>query len=55
MKKVIHTGLPEFGRPTEHATMGGGHLCTTAIPLKGDGLFETDNAERQIELALTGW
>jgi 2-iminobutanoate/2-iminopropanoate deaminase len=52
MKKVIHTGLPEFGRPTEHATMGGGHLRTTAVPLKSDGSFEIGDAERQIELAI---
>jgi hypothetical protein len=33
MKTVIHTGLPEFGRPSEHV-MGGGHLCTTAVTAK---------------------
>ena len=52
MKKVIHTGLPEFGRPAEHATMGGGHLRTTAVPLKSDGTFETGGARDQIELAI---
>lgn len=52
MKRVVHTGLPEFGRPTEHATMGGGHLRTTAVPLKSDGTFETGDARRQIDLAL---
>jgi len=52
MKRVVHTGLPEFGRPTEHATMGGGHLRTTAVPLRSDGSFETGDARDQIELAL---
>lgn len=52
MKKVVHTGLPEFGRPTEHATMGGGHLRTTAVPLKSDGTFEIGDARSQIELAI---
>jgi len=53
VKNVIHTGLPEFGRPTEHATMGGGHLRTTAVPLKGDGTFETGDPRTQIDLALS--
>ena len=52
MKKVIHTGLPEFGRPTEHATMGGGHLRTTAVPLRSDGKFETGAPRDQIEMAI---
>src|SRR4051812_15984383 len=52
MKRVVYTGLPEFGRPTEHATMGGGHLRATAVPLKSDGTFETGDPRRQIELAL---
>ena len=37
MKRVVHTGLPEFGRPTEHAVMADGHLRTTAVPLEMDG------------------
>ncbi len=53
MMQVVDTGLPEFGRPTEHATMGDGHLRTTAIPLKADGTFETGEAHLQIELALS--
>ena len=52
MKQIVHTGLPEFGRPTEHATMAAGHLRTTAVPLKDDGTFETGEARLQIELAL---
>ena len=40
MKRVVHTGLPEFGRPTEHAVMADGHLRATAVPLKMDGTFE---------------
>lgn len=52
MKHVVATGLPEFGRPTEHATMGGGHLRTTAVPLKSDGTFETGDPALQIALAL---
>lgn len=53
MKRVIDTGLPEFGRPTSHATAGGGHLRTTAVPLKEDGTFETGDARAQIEVALS--
>jgi enamine deaminase RidA (YjgF/YER057c/UK114 family) len=52
MKRVVHTGLPEFGRPTEHAVMADGHLRTTAVPLKMDGTFETGDARSQIALAL---
>ena len=52
MKSVVHTGLPEFGRPTEHAVMADGHLRTTAVPLKMDGTFETGDARSQIALAL---
>src|SRR5687767_6847712 len=52
MKRVIDTGLPEFGRPTSHATAGGGHLRTTAVPLRPDGTFETGDGKLQIELAL---
>lgn len=52
MKQVVDTGLPEFGRPTSHATIGGGHLRTTAVPLKQDGTFETGDARLQIDLAL---
>jgi enamine deaminase RidA (YjgF/YER057c/UK114 family) len=52
MKRIIDTGLPEFGRPTSHATAGGGHLRTTAVPLKEDGTFETGHPRGQIELAL---
>ena len=52
MKRVVHTGLPEFGRPTEHAVMANGHLRTTAVPLKMDGTFETGDARSQIALAL---
>jgi enamine deaminase RidA (YjgF/YER057c/UK114 family) len=52
MKRVIDTGLPEFGRPTSHAVVGGGHLRTTAVPLKSDGTFETGDAKIQIDLAL---
>ncbi len=52
MKTVVHTGLPEFGRPTEHAVMADGHLRTTAVPLKMDGTFETGDARSQIALAL---
>lgn len=52
MKRVVDTGLPEFGRPTEHATMGGGHLRTVAVPLKSDGTFETGDVREQIELSL---
>ena len=51
MKRVVHTGLPEFGRPTEHAVMADGHLRTTAVPLKTDGTFETGGARSQIALA----
>jgi 2-iminobutanoate/2-iminopropanoate deaminase len=53
MKRVVETGLPEFGRPTSHATIGGGHLRTTAVPLKQDGTFETGEASVQIELAVS--
>jgi enamine deaminase RidA (YjgF/YER057c/UK114 family) len=52
MKRVVHTGLPEFGRPTEHAVMANGHLRTTAVPLKMDGTFETGAGRSQIALAL---
>jgi enamine deaminase RidA (YjgF/YER057c/UK114 family) len=52
MKRVVHTGLPEFGRPTEHAVIADGHLRTTAVPLKMDGTFETGDARSQIALAL---
>ena len=52
MKRVVHTGLPEFGRPTEHAVMADGHLRTTAVPLKMDGTFEIGDARSQIALAL---
>jgi enamine deaminase RidA (YjgF/YER057c/UK114 family) len=52
MKRVVHTGLPEFGRPTEHAVMADGHLRTMAVPLKMDGTFETGDARSQIALAL---
>ena len=52
MKRVVHTGLPDFGRPTEHAVMADGHLRTTAVPLKTDGTFETGGARSQIALAL---
>ena len=52
MRRVVDTGLPEFGRPTEHAVMAGGHLRTTAVPLKMDGTFETGDARSQIALAL---
>jgi enamine deaminase RidA (YjgF/YER057c/UK114 family) len=52
MKRVVHTGLPEFGRPTEHAVMADGHLRATAVPLKMDGTFETGDARSQIALAL---
>jgi enamine deaminase RidA (YjgF/YER057c/UK114 family) len=52
MKRVVNTGLPEFGRPTEHAVMADGHLRTTAVPLKTDGTFETGDARTQIALAL---
>ena len=51
MKRVVHTGLPEFGRPTEHAVMADGHLSTTAVPLKMDGTFEAGDRS-QIALAL---
>ena len=51
-KRVVHTGLPEFGRPTEHAVMADGHLRTTAVPLKMDGTFETGDTRSQIALAL---
>jgi hypothetical protein len=44
MKRVVHTGLPAFGRPTEHAVMADGHLRTTAVPLKMDGTFEVGDA-----------
>ena len=40
MKRVVHTGLPEFGRPTEHAVMAAWRSSTTAVPLKMDGTFE---------------
>ena len=49
---MVHTGLPEFGRPTEHAVMADGHLRTTAVPLKMDGTFEVCDARSQIALAL---
>jgi enamine deaminase RidA (YjgF/YER057c/UK114 family) len=52
MKRVVDTGLPEFGRPTEHAVMADGHLRATAVPLKMDGTFETGDARTQIALAL---
>ena len=52
MKRVVDTGLPEFGRPTSHATVGGGHLRTTAVPLKPDGTFEIGDARLQIDLAI---
>lgn len=52
LKRVVHTGLLEFGRPTEHAVMADGHLRATAVPLKTDGTFETGDARRQIALAL---
>lgn len=52
MKRVVHTGLPEFGRPTEHAVIADGHLRTTAVPLKMDGTFETGAPREQIALAL---
>jgi enamine deaminase RidA (YjgF/YER057c/UK114 family) len=52
MKRVVHTGLPEFGRPTEHAVIADGHLRTTAVPLKMDKTFETGDARSQIALAL---
>jgi enamine deaminase RidA (YjgF/YER057c/UK114 family) len=32
--------------------MGGGHLRTTAVPLKSDGSFKTGEARQQIEFAL---
>jgi 2-iminobutanoate/2-iminopropanoate deaminase len=31
---------------------GGGHLRTTAVPLKSNGMFETGEAKKQIDLAL---
>ena len=52
MKRVVHTGLPAFGRPTEHAVMADGHLRTTAVPLKMDETFEVGDARSQIALAL---
>ena len=52
MTRVVHTGLPEFGRPTERAVTADGHLRTTAVPLKMDGTFETGDARSQIALAL---
>ena len=53
MKRVIETGLPEFGRPVEWATIGGGLLCTAAVPMKSDGSYETGEPRAQIELALS--
>lgn len=52
MKQAIKTGLPEFGRPVEWATKGGGLLLTTAVPIKADGTFETGEVRSQIALAL---
>ncbi len=52
MKRVVHTGLRNATRPTEHAVMADGHLRTTAVPLKTDGTFDTGDARSQIALAL---
>src|SRR4029079_5413541 len=51
MKRVVHTGLPEFGRPTEHAVMADGHLRTTAGPPQMDGTFHAGDARRHVALA----
>jgi len=53
MKRIIKTGLPEFGRPTEHAVMAGRILYTAVVPLKSDGTFETGEPKKQLELTLS--
>jgi hypothetical protein len=40
MKRVVHSGLPGFARPTEHAPIANGRLRTTAVHLEMDGTFE---------------
>ncbi len=53
MKRVVRTGLPDIARPMEWATMGGGLLCTAAVPIEADGGFETGDARAQVALALS--
>jgi len=52
MRQAIDTGLPQTGRPYEWATIGGGHLCTMAVPIKDDGAYETGAISAQVELTL---